>query len=268
MLRDALLIHHRLADRWRTASVLEEIAGSLMIRLDEGLAATLLGAADRLRERTAAPISPVEAADRDHALARLRRSLGEVGFTSGFDAGRCADLDAVVAQVVDALERAEPASPDGAAQRIASVLTAREMGVLELLSAGATNREIAEDLYISATPPGCTSPTFCASSVQGAEWTRSPARRLSGYSPTGPATRRGPATPTPSAPAHPAERAHVTLHGRAAARRCGLMTFTRRFSDLILTLWGQAGRHARSAIGADELPMGMSIEVEATVTLA
>lgn len=46
------------------------------------------------------------------------------------------------------------------------------------------------------------------------------------------------------------------------------MTFTRRFSDLILTLWGQAGRHARSAIGADELPMGMSIEVEATVTLA
>ena len=97
MLRDALLIHHRLADRWRTASVLEEIAGSLMIRLDEGLAATLLGAADRLRERTAAPIPPVEAADRDHALARLRRSLGEVGFTSGFDAGRCADLDAVVA---------------------------------------------------------------------------------------------------------------------------------------------------------------------------
>jgi enamine deaminase RidA (YjgF/YER057c/UK114 family) len=40
------------------------------------------------------------------------------------------------------------------------------------------------------------------------------------------------------------------------------------FSDLILTLWGEAGRHARSAIGAGELPMGMPVEVEAIVALA
>jgi enamine deaminase RidA (YjgF/YER057c/UK114 family) len=40
------------------------------------------------------------------------------------------------------------------------------------------------------------------------------------------------------------------------------------FSDLILALWGDAGRHARSAIGADELPLGMPVEVEAIVTLA
>ncbi len=40
------------------------------------------------------------------------------------------------------------------------------------------------------------------------------------------------------------------------------------FSDLILTLWGEAGRHARSAIGASELPLGMPVEVEAIVTLA
>ena len=35
------------------------------------------------------------------------------------------------------------------------------------------------------------------------------------------------------------------------------------FSDLILALWGDAGRHARSAIGAGELPFGMPVEVEA-----
>jgi enamine deaminase RidA (YjgF/YER057c/UK114 family) len=40
------------------------------------------------------------------------------------------------------------------------------------------------------------------------------------------------------------------------------------FSDLIITLWGDAGRHARSAIGAGELPFGMPVEVEAIVTLA
>jgi enamine deaminase RidA (YjgF/YER057c/UK114 family) len=39
------------------------------------------------------------------------------------------------------------------------------------------------------------------------------------------------------------------------------------FSDLILALWGDAGRHARSAIGAGKLPFGMPVEVEAIATL-
>ncbi|HZB76665.1 MAG TPA: RidA family protein [Solirubrobacteraceae bacterium] len=39
------------------------------------------------------------------------------------------------------------------------------------------------------------------------------------------------------------------------------------FSDLILDLWGDAGRHARSAIGAGELPFGMPVEVEAIASL-
>jgi enamine deaminase RidA (YjgF/YER057c/UK114 family) len=39
------------------------------------------------------------------------------------------------------------------------------------------------------------------------------------------------------------------------------------FSDLILELWGDAGRHARSAIGAGELPFGMPVEVEAVAAL-
>jgi enamine deaminase RidA (YjgF/YER057c/UK114 family) len=40
------------------------------------------------------------------------------------------------------------------------------------------------------------------------------------------------------------------------------------FSDLILELWGDAGRHARSAIGAGELPFGMPVEVEAVALVA
>jgi len=39
------------------------------------------------------------------------------------------------------------------------------------------------------------------------------------------------------------------------------------FSDLILELWGDAGRHARSAIGSGELPFGMPVEVEAVIAL-
>lgn len=39
------------------------------------------------------------------------------------------------------------------------------------------------------------------------------------------------------------------------------------FSDLIRELWGEAGRHARSAIGAAELPFDIPVEVEAVVEL-
>lgn len=38
------------------------------------------------------------------------------------------------------------------------------------------------------------------------------------------------------------------------------------FSDLIIEVWGATrGRHARSAIGASELPFGIPVEVEAVV---
>jgi len=37
------------------------------------------------------------------------------------------------------------------------------------------------------------------------------------------------------------------------------------FSDLIIEIWGEPGRHSRSAIGASELPFDMSVEVEAIV---
>jgi enamine deaminase RidA (YjgF/YER057c/UK114 family) len=40
------------------------------------------------------------------------------------------------------------------------------------------------------------------------------------------------------------------------------------FSDLVLELWGESGRHARSAIGAAELPFEMSVEVEAIVEVS
>lgn len=39
------------------------------------------------------------------------------------------------------------------------------------------------------------------------------------------------------------------------------------FSDLMLELWGDAGRHARSAIGTTVLPFDIPVEVEAIVEL-
>ena len=39
------------------------------------------------------------------------------------------------------------------------------------------------------------------------------------------------------------------------------------FTELVLEVWGDAGRHARSAIGAAELPFDWPVEVEAVVAL-
>ncbi len=36
-------------------------------------------------------------------------------------------------------------------------------------------------------------------------------------------------------------------------------------SDLFVALWGDAGRHARSAVGLYELPFGIAVEIEAIV---
>lgn len=40
------------------------------------------------------------------------------------------------------------------------------------------------------------------------------------------------------------------------------------FTELVVDLWGDSGRHARSAIGAAELPFDMSVEVEAIVEVS
>ncbi len=40
------------------------------------------------------------------------------------------------------------------------------------------------------------------------------------------------------------------------------------FSDLVLELFGEAGAHARSAVGMAELPFNLPVELEAEVRIA
>jgi enamine deaminase RidA (YjgF/YER057c/UK114 family) len=48
----------------------------------------------------------------------------------------------------------------------------------------------------------------------------------------------------------------------------GMPGIVNGFSDLVLELWGDEGRHARSAIGVAELPFDIPVEVEAIVEVA
>ncbi len=154
MLRDALLVHHRLGDRWRMASVLEEIGGSVLVRRDTSLGVRLLACAHALRERIGTPVPAAEAPDRDAALARLARQLTPAGFDSAWADGLELDLDQAVAEAVAAIEGLSDGDSDGLGQEIAPILTPRELAVLDLLSRGHTNREIAAALYISPSTAG------------------------------------------------------------------------------------------------------------------
>jgi predicted ATPase/DNA-binding CsgD family transcriptional regulator len=152
MLRRALLVHHQLGDAWRMASVLEEIAGGAIARPDPRLAVELLASAVRLRDRLGAPIPPAEAPDRDAAIERLRRKLSAAAFEAAWAEGSGGDPDRAVERAVAAVDALEGA--DAAMREAEPVLTPRELAVLELLSDGATNREIASALYISTSTAG------------------------------------------------------------------------------------------------------------------
>ncbi len=153
MLREALLVHQQLGDRWRLASVLEEIAVAVLVRHDPNLAVEVLSATEALRERLGAPIPPVEAPDRDGALEQLARKLNAAKLDAGRSAGRSHTLEYTIDQAVEAIDDLDAAG--GTREDLAAPdLTPRELAVLELLAAGHTNREIASMLYISPSTAG------------------------------------------------------------------------------------------------------------------
>lgn len=111
-------------DSWRAASAAcARIGRGLALRPRLGLAAALLGAGERDEARTSLPDLVADA-----------RAMGAAG---------------VVAEAVRLGHRHRvPLSEEGPPSRL-DVLTAREREVLDVLSTGATNRAIAERLFIS-----------------------------------------------------------------------------------------------------------------------
>jgi tetratricopeptide (TPR) repeat protein len=85
--RASLAEHRLLGDRWREASVYDELAAIAVQMGDPAEAARELAAADRLRLEIAVPVPAVEREERDHTAAAAQLALGRAYELTGLTAG-------------------------------------------------------------------------------------------------------------------------------------------------------------------------------------
>jgi len=148
---EALELHRRI-DQWRTARVVEDIAGTLLVPLEPALAAELLAAAESARERIEAPVPLAERPAHEGYLRALRRALSPAELETRRAAGRELALDDAAREASSEARRLYlgPRTPE----RLIALLTPRELSVLKLVSEGYTNREIGARLAISTSTVG------------------------------------------------------------------------------------------------------------------
>ena len=92
---ESIALMVRLEDPRGIAYCLEGLAAVAIAFEDAVRAATLLGAAAAIRDRTGAPLDALEQAEVDAASTRAKAALGDASFASAFSRGSALDVDAV-----------------------------------------------------------------------------------------------------------------------------------------------------------------------------
>jgi non-specific serine/threonine protein kinase len=108
--------------------------------------ARLWGAAESLREAIGAVLSPFERHLYEPYIDVARARLDEPAWETAWTVGKALSLEEAIEHALSAEERAPPAFR---VSQTGQVLTAREVEVLRLISSGASNKEIAEELSLS-----------------------------------------------------------------------------------------------------------------------
>lgn len=153
----ALQAYEELGDRGGSAEALEGIAQVALGLDDPYRAATLLAAADGLREAVNHPIAPLERVAHTEMIATLRKRIG-ADFGQRWDADRTlsfVEISTIVGEIASAPlgagDAAPPAprKPDPRSLIKEFRITEREIEVLSLVAAGKTDKDIAEELFIS-----------------------------------------------------------------------------------------------------------------------
>ena len=93
LLRNSLEIHHDLRDRWRTCSVLEDLAAIALAQDCPRQAARLLAAAEALRVTIGTVIAPCDSAQHAATMTGARAALGGEAFAAAWQQGLLAQID-------------------------------------------------------------------------------------------------------------------------------------------------------------------------------
>ncbi len=109
LLRASLELHRELRDRWRTTSLLDDLAALQLGRGHADQAARLLAAAEAMRRAIGTVVPPCESARHGQTLAGARAALGDRAFDTAWRQG----LRAAVRDLQAELANACPDRPDG-----------------------------------------------------------------------------------------------------------------------------------------------------------
>ena len=112
LLLDSLARHRELGDRWRTASVLADLASAALVADRPQRAGGLLGAAAAIREDIGTVVAPCERADNDAVEERARELLGPDAFSAEWSRGRESTIDDVLAAEGQVLPSSPEPAPD------------------------------------------------------------------------------------------------------------------------------------------------------------
>ncbi|MDP9243864.1 MAG: tetratricopeptide repeat protein [Chloroflexota bacterium] len=102
---DALTLELEIGDQLGIAEVLERLASIALVESRAQQAAALLGAADGIRERAGAAVSPWARARHAELVRRIRRAVGPGRYKAFIREGRDFSLDALYAQAREITER-------------------------------------------------------------------------------------------------------------------------------------------------------------------
>jgi non-specific serine/threonine protein kinase len=141
--RQSIVLSRAIGNRLAIAESLIALAQHAEVTGQPARATRLLAAAASLREASGAATPVPERRVSDRLTRNLRRILGGASFSAAWSAGRRLSLEQAVNEAL--ADETRTASR----QQASNELTIRELEVLQLLAAGKSNREVAEQLVLS-----------------------------------------------------------------------------------------------------------------------